>query len=228
MSKKKHEEPTLFFWFNGLCLALAFSAVLVACLYSPYQTLSSYLNLLFMDTLKLSPSQGLTGLVITENEITTEAPEDSKSLTTGRIDYPSFGEQYASLSIESISLFVPVYWGSSSELLALGACQSSSSVVLGEEGRVVIDAHVNTFFADLESVEVGDKIVLYTNYGKFTYVASEIVEFEDSDKSYITPKDEDMLTLYTCRPQVLGTSNLRYAVLCDLVEKIFYYEEEGE
>ncbi|MBR7084027.1 MAG: class D sortase, partial [Oscillospiraceae bacterium] len=139
---------------------------------------------------------------------------------------PAFGEQYAVLKCDAISLSVPVYWGSSAELLERGACQASSSVLLGETGNVVIDAHVNTFFANLNQLNTGDSITLYTDYGIFTYEVSEKIQFLNTNKKYILPTVDDRLTLYTCEAQVLGTSDNRIGVTCSLVSKQFYQPAE--
>lgn len=244
METKK--RPAGLYILTGLFLLILCVAVSVAVLLVPYEKCKTYLNIVFMDqSMKITPSAGLDGLVIKENEIPTQPipvnaedsgdsensgnPEnsgDSDTIQTyyeqGEIIRPAFGEQYAILNCEDISLSVPVYWGSSPELLELGACQASSSVVLGETGNVVIDAHVNTFFADLSSLEPGNIITLFTTYGIFTYQVTEQIRFENTNKKYILPTETEQLTLYTCEAQVLGTSSTRIGVVCDLISKQFY------
>ena len=210
-----------------LILSVAISA---GVLMIPYERFKTYLHLAFMNQMSAPSAQsdGVTGLVITENDrIPTETIAPEAMSESGNVVRPSFGDQYAVLSCEKIGLSVPVYWGSSPELLERGACQTTASVVVGEKGNVVIDAHVNTFFADLDKIEVGDEIALYTEYGVFTYQARELVTFENTEKKYILPTISDRLTLYTCQAQVLGTSTTRIGVLCDVVSKQFYSAGEG-
>lgn len=235
MTEKQSKNHTVIWILTGIFLLILCVAVSIGVLITPYEKAKSYLNIIFMDQdMKIVPSSGLDGLVIKENEIETtpiaDIPEQEQQFySDGQIIRPSFGEQYAVLKCEDIALSVPVYWGSSPELLERGACQSSSSVVLGETGNVVIDAHVNTFFADLPKLQTGNQIVLYTTYGIFTYEVSEQVQFENTDKKYVIPTETDRLTLYTCEAQVLGTSSTRIGVLCNLVSKQFYNPvEEGE
>lgn len=235
MTEKQSKNHTVIWILTGIFLLILCIAVSIGVLITPYEKAKSYLNIIFMDQdMKIVPSSGLDGLVIKENEIETtpiaDIPEQEQQFySDGQIIRPSFGEQYAVLKCEDIALSVPVYWGSSPELLERGACQSSSSVVLGETGNVVIDAHVNTFFADLPKLQTGNQIVLYTTYGIFTYEVSEQVQFENTDKKYVIPTETDRLTLYTCEAQVLGTSSTRIGVLCNLVSKQFYNPvEEGE
>jgi sortase A len=209
-------------------LMILCTAVSAAALIKPYEKVQTYLHIAFMDDMKIKPASGLDGLVIKENEISTQKPaeQEQQFSDTGEIQRPSFGEQYAVLECDAINLSVPVYWGSTPELLERGACQASASKVLGEVGNVVIDAHVNTFFADMHKIAPGDEIVLYTKYGIFTYEAYEQVKFENTDKTHILPKETDHLTLYTCEAQVLGTSTTRVGVLASLVSKQFYVQAQ--
>ncbi len=228
MAEKEKKGHAAVYILTALCMILLCTAAAGAALIVPYEKFKTYLDIAFMDDMKIAPSNGLSGLVIKENtEIATEAPADQKLSDTGEIKRPVFGEQYAVLDCKSASIHVPVYWGSSTELLDRGACQSSSSSVIGEKGNAVIDAHVNTFFANLNQIKAGDEIVLYTTYGIFTYKVRECVTFENTDKRYVLPTDTEQLTLYTCQAQVLGTSTTRIGVLCDVVSKQFYTGEEA-
>ncbi len=220
--KKNRIKAILIHILTGLFLLILCTAISAAALVKPYEKVQTYLNIVFMDTMKIVPSTGLDGLIIKENDIKTEQTPAEEMTDTGEIIRPSFGEQYAVLECDAISLSVPVYWGSSKELLERGACQASSSKFMGEAGNAVIDAHVNTFFADLHKIVPGDTVVIYTQYGIFTYEATEQVVFENTDKTYVLPTEDTRLTLYTCEAQVLGTSSTRIGVICKLVDQQFY------
>lgn len=226
--KKKRNFSALLYILTGLFLLILCTAVSVVALIKPYEKIQTYLNIIFMDTMKIVPSTGLEGLVITENDIRTETDPAVEMADTGEIIRPVFGEQYAVLECEAISLSVPVYWGSNAELLERGACQTSSSKVIGEAGNAVIDAHVNTFFADLHQVVPGDTVVLYTQYGIFTYEVTEQITFENTDKTYVVPTEDTRLTLYTCKQQVLGTSTTRVGVICKPVDQKYYVTPQTE
>lgn len=228
MTDSKQKHSPLIYILTGILMLILCVAVSVGVLTIPYEKFQTYLNLVFMNqNMKITPSSGVSGLVIQEKEIETVPPsEQTEFYEQGEIVRPVFGEQYAVLSCEAISLSVPVYWGSTPEMLERGACQSSSSVVIGETGNIVIDAHVNTFFARLNELNSGDKITLYTDYGTFTYEVSEKIEFLNTNKKYVLPTVEDRLTLYTCEAQVLGTSDNRIGVTCSLVSKQFYNPAE--
>lgn len=203
-------------------VVLSFGIVMLVYLLIPTHRLQNYLNVAFMDNLKITSTTA--GLNIVNKEIDTG--EDKEMSDTGEIIYPKFGEQCAKLVCEEIDLTVGVYYGATPELLALGACQSTQNKVIGDEGNVVISAHVNTFFADLSKMEVGDIVTLYTEYGIFTYEASEAIRFEKTDKSYVVNSGTDRLTLYTCEADVLGNSDMRIGMVCKPVSKQYYVSAE--
>lgn len=204
-----------------LCAGIAVFALI-----RPYEKISTYLNIAFMDDLGITPMDGLSGLEIVENEI--DVDYSGKTTQTGKAVIPNFGEQYAVLECDAIDLKVPVYWGSNEALLEKGAVQTTSSAVAGSGGNAVIDAHVNTFFRDLNQMKVGDTVVLYTDYGKFTYEVKETVTFKNTDKKYVLPTEQEKLTLYTCEMQLLGASDQRIGVVCDCVEAAYYEKEQKE
>ena len=226
-TKKRSALPA--YLLTPLLLLLLTGGILVLCYaLAPVHSLQKYLNIAFMDNLKTTGTTA--GLHIIENEIDTEQKPDSETYSEGAIKYPVFGEQYAVLEADAIDLTVGVYYGVNAELLDRGACQSTQSAIIGENpGNTVIDAHVTTFFSDLGKVKVGDTVKLYTQYGRFVYKVTEQIEFSKEDKRYLTvPKEGEYLTLYTCKPQVLGSPDQRVGVRCEPVEKQFYAQSKQE
>lgn len=218
MSKKSKKTAALHiatpFLLTAVCAGIAVAAAI-----KPYDKIKVYMNIAFMDSLKSTPGSS-SGLVIRDNSIVTDY--DGEVYDSGEVVRPKFGELYAMIRTKRMDLDIPVYWGSNTELLEYGACQSSSSVVIGTEGNSVISAHVDTYFADLEKLKVGDIVTLNTNYGEFTYKVRETIAFSDSDRRYIVPSDETRLTLYTCKRDLLGASNQRIGVICEPVSSAFY------
>ncbi len=200
-----------------LCLGIFLVAMI-----KPYDKLKVYTNLAFMDDFKITPD-GTRGLVIKENEIVSDYNGETNE--TGEFIRPQFAELYAVIKSDAFELDVPVYWGSDRELFERGACQSSGSVLVGENGNTVISAHEDTFFSELNKLEIGDIITINTNYGQFTYKVKELIEFTKDNNKYVIPSEETKLTLYTCKKNVLGSSDERIGVICELTEKNFYSEE---
>ena len=193
----------------------------------PYERVKTYLRVAFMDNNNVVPqSDGIAGLNIVHTDIDTGY--SGKTYEKGEVVYPEYGTQYAVIQCEAVDIFAPVYWGNGSELLELGGCNTPSSVVAGGEGNTVISAHVNTFFADLNKIKVGDEVKLYTDYGRFTYVVSELIEFESTDKKYLKKGDKDILTLYTCEDNLLAVSDKHIGCRCELKKREFYNEPKEE
>lgn len=207
--------PILIF---AICVVI--TAVIII---KPYNKASMYLDIAFMDTLKTQANDGtVSGLHIKENDI--KLDETLPTSSEGEVIWPAFAEQYAVMRSDSLELSIPVYWGISNEILEKGACQQSDSTILGKDGNAVISAHVNTYFEDLNKLKTGDIITLTTKYGYFTYEVIESIEFNKKDKKYLIPTKDSRLTLYTCKNDVLGASDIRTGVICKLTDKQFYTE----
>lgn len=226
MNKKNNGKSAVLHIVTPFLLTAVCSGVIIGAAVKPMDRLKVFANIAFMDSLKSDPNSDDTGLVIRENEIKSDYSGETSE--TGEIIRPKFGELYATLTSEAIGLNIPVYWGSNSELLEHGACHSSGSVIVGAEGNSVISGHVDTFFTDLEKLKAGDIVTVMTNYGKFTYKVRETISFSSTDKKYVMPTDDTRLTLYTCKRDLLGASDQRIGVICDVEEVSFYTEKEAE
>lgn len=208
-----------------ILLALCVGIIMIAVI-KPYDKLKVYVNLAFMDNLKNTPESAGSGLIIRDNKIVDDF--NGETYDNGEIIRPKFGEMYAVLSCTAFDISIPVYWGSNSELFEHGACQSSGSVIAGDKGNTVISAHEDTFFAELYKLKEGDTVTLKTNYGQFMYTVKETIVFNKKDDKYVSPSKESKLTLYTCKRDVLGNSDERTGVICELTDKKFYKAaEEG-
>ena len=244
MKNNSGKNILLYFLTPFIVLAVCLGTIILASL--PFSDkLKVYKNLVFMDDLKTTTqTAGLN--IIEHDDIPTDSKPQNDTYEEGEIIYPTFGEQYAVLSGEvrdtgdfirpsfgeqfaviscdALEFDVPVYWGSSRELFERGACQSSGSVLPGDEGNTVISAHEDTFFNDLYKLEKGDKITVRTKYGEFVYTVSELIKFKNTDNKYVSPSKKTKLTLYTCKKDVLGSADERIGVICELTEKKFYKE----
>ncbi len=207
-------------------LAAICMGIIMIALIKPSDKLQRYKGLVFMDELKLDPENIGSGLIIKDNKI--EADDKNYTSDEGTVIRPVYAEHYADIICDVFETTVPVYWGSDVELFEIGACQSSGSSVFGESGNSVVSAHVNTFFAELDKLSVGDKITVKTNYGRFVYTVRETISFKDTNKKYVIPTEDTRLTLYTCSKDIFGASDERIGVICDLTESKYYSEREGE
>lgn len=223
MSKKKEKNISLHI-VTPLLLTAICAGITVAAAIKPADKLKTYANIAFMDSLKSNPLSDGSGLVIQDNNI--DMNYSGKTSENGEAVRPKFGELYGIISCDALGIDVPIYWGSTPELLEHGACQSSSSAVIGTEGNSVVSAHVDTYFSDFSKLKEGDTVTVSTNYGRFTYMVKELIEFGSSERKYIVPTEDDRLTLYTCKRDLLGASDRRIGAICELTEKAFYAEKE--
>ncbi len=224
--KKKSQNNIALYIITPVMMSVICAGITIAAAIKPADKIKTYTNIAFMDSLKSNPLNEDSGLIIKDNDIIMDY--SGKTSETGEPDRPDFGELYAIVSTKSLGINVPIYWGTTTELLERGACQSSSSAVFGANGNSVVSAHVDTYFADLNNIQKGDIVDVYTNYGKFTYTVTEPIEFSSKDKKYIVPSEENKLTIYTCKRDLLGASDRRIGAVCELTAKEFYTEKEGE
>ena len=124
------------------------------------------------------------------------------SVTKRLESYPEYGTKYGNVKIDSIDVDLPLYYGDTLSILRNGVGHSSGSYFPGEGGSIVCMAH-NTigYLYNLSHIEIGDKIVVATNYGTFTYEVTEtkIVDETEVDAVKVQNKEE-ILILYTCYP----------------------------
>ena len=217
MAEKKERKriPLIVQIIMPFMVMLLCGAVIALAMIGPSEKIKTWYNVAFMDENKTIPqSGGIAGLNIVQTDIDTERTEETTS--EGKPVLPEYGSQYAVMECKALNIYVPVYWGAGAELLEQGACNSPSSAIIGAEGNTVISAHVNTFFSSLADIKENDEVVLYTDYGKFTYKVRDLISFNSSDKQYIKMKEEDVLTLYTCEMNLLSESDIRIGCVCSL------------
>ena len=225
---KENKKTSLAVWIVlPLLITVLCGAVIFLCSIRPYEKLETYVKMVFMDNNTVIPrGDGIEGLTIVKTDIDTDY--SGETYAEGEAGYPEYGTQYAVLECEKADMFVPVYWGIVSELLELGGCNTPSSMPAGADGNTVISAHVNTFFHDLDKLEKGDKLTIYTAYGRFSYTVSEKIEFASDDKKYLKKSENNILTLYTCEKELLSEAENRIGVICTLDKKEFYKEAVNE
>ena len=143
------------------------------------------------------------------------------SVTKRLESYPEYGTKYGNVKIDSINVDLPLYYGDTLSILRNGVGHSSGSYFPGEGGSIVCMAH-NTigYLYNLSHIEIGDKIVVATNYGTFTYEVTEtkIVDETEVDAVKVQNKEE-ILILYTCYPtNTFGHATQRFITYSKLVD----------
>ena len=117
------------------------------------------------------------------------------------------GDIMATVEIPAIDLKLPVYHGTSDEVLKKGAghLPQTSLPVGGESTHAVITGHTGMpaakLFSDLNKMQVGDRFYIYVLGKTLTYKVDKIYVIEPDDtKSLRVYEGKDYVTLITCTP----------------------------
>jgi sortase A len=111
--------------------------------------------------------------------------------------------------------------GSSGRNLAIGPAHDPASVMPGEAGNSVIEAHRDTHFAVLRDIRLGDTVGVETVARRRSMFVVTNIQVIDSRRVRIALRsDEPRLTLVTCYPfdAVLPGGPLRLIVTADPME----------
>lgn len=116
------------------------------------------------------------------------------------------------LRIPIIESESPVREGVSDGVLADSLGHEPGTAYIGETGNCVIAGHRNysfgKFFNRLNEVEIGDNIYVDTKDATYKYEVYDIIVVGPDDLSVLDNTDEEIITLYTCTPVVIGTHRL--------------------
>ena len=103
------------------------------------------------------------------------------------------------LDIPALDLSVRIYQGTDSRTLAKGIGHFKDTSIW--EGNVCLAAHnrgANSYFGQIHTLNIGDKITLTTKLGTRTYQVTDVSKVSETDCSGLADSGENMLTLYTC------------------------------
>jgi len=114
--------------------------------------------------------------------------------------YPAEGDVIGSLSIPVLNKELPIIQGTGENELKKGVGHFIQSVLPGEKDNCVLSGHRDTVFAKLGELKIGDKLIVQTSAGIFTYEVGETKIVDKDDRTVIVPTDSAVLTLTTCYP----------------------------
>ena len=226
---RKHSEShkvlrTITFVLTPFLVFIVVCGVFVLALFKPYSSVKPYLETVFNPESVKNKDDYQTSIYHPDNmPVRVKVIEDEETKEKHTMIYPYYGDYYGTLTISSVGIDkTPIYCGTSNDLLAKGVGWSNSSVYIGRVGNVVLAGHRNTYFATLFNCKPGDIVVLDTDCCTVTYIVKETAVFHKSNLKYVNPTfGTDKLTMYTCwgYNNMLGATDQRFAVVCDLVER---------
>jgi sortase A len=133
---------------------------------------------------------------------------------------PRSPEGAIQIEIPAIGVDAPIVIGDGWEQLKQGVGQHIGSSNPGQAGNLVLSAHNDIFgqiFRDLDQLEIGDEIIIYTNVRAYTYVIDRATQIiEPTLVQVMDPTVEPTVTLISCYPYLVD--NKRIVVQATLVE----------
>jgi sortase A len=124
---------------------------------------------------------------------------------------PAEGEPIGDIRIPVIGINQVVVEGTNTPDLRKGPGHYTGTPLPGQSGNAAIAGHRTTYghpFYNLDSVKIGDPIVLTTLQGIFVYDATRSFVVSPSDTTVVDNVFADQLTLTTCNPRFSATTRL--------------------
>ena len=152
-----------------------------------------------------------------------EIPEHLRPLVQTLANLPvptSSPEQAIRIQIPSIGIDAPVVQGDGWEQLKKGVGQHVGTPNPGEKGNIVVSAHNDVFgeiFKDLDKLEKGDEVVLYTSQRAYVYTVQQTQIVEPTQVEVMGATLEPVITLISCYPYLVD--NQRIVVTAALSEQ---------
>ncbi|MCD8107955.1 MAG: class C sortase [Oscillospiraceae bacterium] len=119
------------------------------------------------------------------------------------------------ITIEKIDVLLPIYHGTSSSVLQVGAghLEGTSLPVGGESTHCVLSAHRGlpsaTLFTHLDQMEIGDTFTITVLNEVLTYEVDQIsIVYPYEIESIYVEEGQDYVTLMTCTPYGINTQRL--------------------
>ena len=140
---------------------------------------------------------------------------NTNNTNNSRIDLSNSGQLLGYINIPKITVYLPIYYGTSDDVLdsGVGLLKDSSIPIGGENTHAVITGHSGLIkakmFDDISKLEIGDKFYIHIMNKKLEYEVDNIqtVTPDYLDTSQII-EGRDLVTLVTCTPYLINTHRL--------------------
>lgn len=148
------------------------------------------------------------------------SPITSSNSTTKSIAFnPKRGDFIGTLSIPVLKKTLPIFEGTETNQLKKGVGHFEGSVLPGVLDNSVLAGHRDSVFSQLGKLKLGDKLIVSTATGNYTYQVARFRIVKAQDRSVIVPTKSAVLTLSTCYPfSFIGPAPKRFIVSADLIQ----------
>jgi len=143
-----------------------------------------------------------------------EIPEHLRPLvqSIANLPLPTPGPAQAlRVQIQAINVDAPVVQGDSWDQLKKGVGQHVGSADPGQAGNVVFSAHDDVFgeiFRNLDRLQPGDQIVIFTAQQQFVYVVASSQIVSPTQVEVMNPTSDATLTLISCYPYMVDKKRI--------------------
>ena len=140
-----------------------------------------------------------SGDVVTPGSTVSSSYQPSTLFTEVTSDLYYRNGSLGKIEIPALDLSVGIYQGTDSKTLVKGVGHFEDTSIW--EGNVCLAAHnrgTNSYFGQIHTLNIGDKITLTTKLGTRTYHVTDVSKVSETDRSGLADSGENMLTLYTC------------------------------
>ena len=144
-----------------------------------------------------------------------EIPEHLRPLvqSLANLPVPTPGPQQAiQIDIPAIGILNwPIVQGDGWEQLKKGVGQHMGSVNPGEDGNLVLSGHDDVFgevFRNLDKLQPGDQLILYTMQQQFIYLVTETRIVEPSQVEVMNATSDPTVTLISCYPYMVDNKRI--------------------
>lgn len=131
---------------------------------------------------------------------------------TAALNIPTPGPQQARrIQIDALQVNAPIVQGDGWEELKRGVGQHIGTGNPGQSGNMVLSGHNDIFgevFRNLDQLEPGDEIVIYTDQRPYTYLVTSTMVVEPTFVQVMAPTLDPTLTLISCYPYLVDTQRI--------------------
>jgi sortase A len=143
-----------------------------------------------------------------------EIPEHLRPLVQSLANVPiptASPEQAVRIQIPAINVDAPVVLGDGWEQLKKGIGQHVGSTNPGLDGNMVVSAHNDVFgeiFKDLDQLQAGDEVIVYTNQRAYTYLVEQTQIVEPTRVEVMGPSNDPIITMISCYPYMVDDQRI--------------------
>jgi sortase A len=143
-----------------------------------------------------------------------EIPEHLRPLVQSIHDLPiptQSPDHAIRIQIPAIGIDAPVVQGDGPEQLKKGVAQRIGTTNPGKDGNIVLSAHNDVYgeiFRDLDRLEPGDEIIVFTSQRAFSYVVTGWEVVEPTAGHVMDSTSNASVTLISCYPYLVDDQRI--------------------